>query len=274
MIRSIALVIACAGIIVQAAGASPTPPARPRVCLVLAGGGARGTAHIGVIKVLEELRVPIDCVAGTSIGALVGAAFATGMSASEMEAIVSGLSAETLFMDRPPRPELPIRSKIEEQRNFIGPEFGIRDGRMLASFYADDAVLQVIDRNNLTIIEEKGYGWLPEFLAGHEVQVIASLPCYSAENVNKQRGQGVFDKSISALRKLNAAGYGTKLPLHLVYNPLGPTLPGPQAKLEADYKEELGREFGIVFNKLYTITNLPIARFAAYLRHNNKLEDY
>jgi len=118
--------------IVQAAGASPTPPARPRVCLVLAGGGARGTAHIGVIKVLEELRVPIDCVAGTSIGALVGAAFATGMSASEMEAIVSGLSAETLFMDRPPRPELPIRSKIEEQRNFIGPEFGIRDGRMLA----------------------------------------------------------------------------------------------------------------------------------------------
>ena len=133
---------------------------------------------------------------------------------------------------------------------------------------------EVIDRNNLTIIEEKGYGWLPEFLAGHEVQVIASLPCYSAENVNQQRGQGVFDKSISALRKLNAAGYGTRLPLHLVYNPLGPTLPGPQAELEADYKGVLGREFGIVFNKLYTITNQPIARFADDLRKQGKWDEY
>ena len=133
---------------------------------------------------------------------------------------------------------------------------------------------EVIDRNNLTIIEEKGYGWLPEFLAGHEVQVIASLPCYSAENVNQQRGNGVFDKSISALRKLNAVGYGTKLPLHLVYNPLGPTLPGPQAELEADYKEVLGRKFGIVFDKLYTITNQPIARFAEDLRKQGKWDAY
>ena len=133
---------------------------------------------------------------------------------------------------------------------------------------------EVIDRSNLTIIEEKGYGWLPEFLAGHEVQVIASLPCYSAENVNQQRGNGVFDKSISALRKLNAVGYGTKLPLHLVYNPLGPTLPGPQAELEADYKGVLGREFGIVFNKLYTITNQPIARFADDLRKQGKWDEY
>ena len=133
---------------------------------------------------------------------------------------------------------------------------------------------EVIDRSNLTIIEEKGYGWLPEFLAGHEVQVIASLPCYSAENVNQQRGNGVFDKSISALRKLNAVGYGTKLPLHLVYNPLGPTLPGPQAELEADYKEVLRRKFGIVFNKLYTITNQPIARFAEDLRTQGKWDEY
>src|SRR5438034_4473288 len=132
----------------------------------------------------------------------------------------------------------------------------------------------VIDRNNLTIIEEDNFGWLPGYLAKHEVEVIASLPCYSAKNVNQQRGNGVFDKSISALQKLNAVGYGTKLPLHLVYNPLGPTLPGPQAELEADYKEVLGRKFGIVFDKLYTITNQPIARFAEDLRKQGKWDEY
>ena len=132
----------------------------------------------------------------------------------------------------------------------------------------------VIDRSNLTIMEEKDYGWLPEYLARHQVQVIASLPCYSAENVNRQRGNGVFEKSISALRKLNAVGYGRELPLHLVYNPLGPKLPGPQAELEADYKQVLGREFGIVFNKLFTITNQPIARFAEDLRKQGKSDEY
>src|SRR5579859_8026837 len=104
---------------------------------------------------------------------------------------------------------------------------------------------QVIDRNNLTIIEMPGYEDLPEYLARHEVEVIASLPCYTPEKVNKQRGNGVFEKSISALQKLNAVGYGTTLPLNLVYNPLGATLPGPQAELEADYKEILQREHGI-----------------------------
>jgi radical SAM/Cys-rich protein len=132
----------------------------------------------------------------------------------------------------------------------------------------------VIDRNNLTIIEEPGYDYLPAYLAGHEVEVIASLPCYSAENVNKQRGNGVFEKSISALRKLNAVGYGTSLPLNLVYNPLGANLPGPQQELEADYKEVLQREFGIVFNHLYTITNQPIARFAEDLRRQSRWEEY
>src|SRR5438105_5288037 len=112
---------------------------------------------------------------------------------------------------------------------------------------------RVIDRCNLTIIEEPGYQDLPHYLAGREVEVIASLPCYTAENVAKQRGNGVFEKSISALRKLNAAGYGTRLPLNLVYNPIGPKLPAPQAELEADYKESLGREFGILFNRLYTL---------------------
>ncbi|EEF59970.1 arsenosugar biosynthesis radical SAM (seleno)protein ArsS [Pedosphaera parvula] len=132
----------------------------------------------------------------------------------------------------------------------------------------------VIDRNNLTIIEEKGYDYLPEYLAAHQVEVIASLPCYSKENVNQQRGNGVFDKSIAALKKLNAVGYGTRLPLNLVYNPLGAKLPGPQAELEADYKEVLGREFGIIFNRLFTITNQPIARFAEDLRKQGKWNEY
>jgi radical SAM/Cys-rich protein len=132
----------------------------------------------------------------------------------------------------------------------------------------------VIDRNNLTIIEEPGYGNLPEYLAEHQVEVIASLPCYSPENVNKQRGNGVFQKSISALRKLNAVGYGDSLPLHLVYNPLGPKLPPPQPELEADYKEALYREFSVVFNRLYTITNQPIARFAEDLRRQEKWDEY
>ena len=102
------------------------------------------------------------------------------------------------------------------------------------------------------------------------------MPCYSPENVNAQRGNGVFDGSIKALQLLNSLGYGIDpaLPLHLVYNPNGAFLPGPQAELEADYKRELKEHFGIVFNKLYTITNLPIARFASYLKNNNKLADY
>lgn len=132
----------------------------------------------------------------------------------------------------------------------------------------------VIDRCNLTIIEEASHADLPVYLAGQEVEVIASLPCYTADNVARQRGAGVFEKSISALRKLNEVGYGTRLPLNLVYNPVGPTLPGPQDELEADYKEALGRQFGISFNHLYTITNQPIARFAEDLRRQGKTEEY
>lgn len=133
---------------------------------------------------------------------------------------------------------------------------------------------QVIDRNNLTIIEAGSFGWLPEFLAAHEVEIIASLPCYLEENVNAQRGDGVFDKSIRALRKLNAVGYGTRLPLNLVYNPLGPKLPPPQAELEADYKSELRERFGVEFTHLYTITNQPIARFAEELRSLGEWDAY
>lgn len=134
----------------------------------------------------------------------------------------------------------------------------------------------VIDRCNLTILCEPGYEDYAQFLAMHQVEIIASMPCYSAENVNAQRGDGVFESSIQALRLLNSLGYGVEagLPLHLVYNPNGAFLPGPQEELEADYKRELKQHFGIVFNKLYTITNLPIARFAAYLKNNDLLGDY
>ena len=132
----------------------------------------------------------------------------------------------------------------------------------------------VIDRNNLTIIETQKYGYLPEFLAKHQVEVVASLPCYSAENVNAQRGDGVFDKSISALKKLNAVGYGTDLPLTLVFNPFGAKLPPDQDELEADYKRELKKHFGIVFTRLFAITNLPIARFATDLREHGQWDYY
>jgi len=134
----------------------------------------------------------------------------------------------------------------------------------------------IIDRCNLTILLEPGYEDYALFLARHEIEIIASMPCYSPENVNAQRGEGVFDGSIKALQLLNSLGYGIKpeLPLHLVYNPNGAFLPGPQEELESDYKRELNEHFGIVFNKLYTITNLPIARFASYLKNNNLLGDY
>lgn len=134
----------------------------------------------------------------------------------------------------------------------------------------------VMDRCNLTILLEPSQDGLAEFLAEHEVEIVASMPCYSPANVNAQRGEGVFDASIQALQHLNRLGYGReeRLPLHLVYNPLGATLPGPQAELEADYKQELREHFGIEFNSLYTITNLPVSRFASYLRNNNLLADY
>lgn len=132
----------------------------------------------------------------------------------------------------------------------------------------------VIDRNNLTIIETEALGWLPDFLATHAVEVIASLPCYLEENVNTQRGEGVFSKSIRALKKLNAVGYGAHLPLNLVYNPQGQKLPPPQLELEADYKAELRARFGIEFTHLFTLTNQPIARFAEELRATGQWNAY
>jgi radical SAM/Cys-rich protein len=136
---------------------------------------------------------------------------------------------------------------------------------------------KVIDRCNLTVFFVKGKTHLPRFLADHHVEIIASLPCYQEDTVNRQRGQGVFDRSIRALQQLNRLGYGqeeTGLPLHLVYNPLGPHLPPPQDGLEQDYKEELGQRYGIAFNRLYTITNMPISRFWEELIQTGQLEHY
>lgn len=136
---------------------------------------------------------------------------------------------------------------------------------------------KVIDRCNLTVFYEKGQEETPEFLAENHVSVVASLPCYSQKNVDQQRGKGVFGKSIQALQKLNSLGYGkpgSKLELSLVYNPVGPYLPPPEAKLEKDYKEKLKSDFGIEFSRLYTITNMPIKRFLVDLKQSKQLEAY
>jgi radical SAM/Cys-rich protein len=137
--------------------------------------------------------------------------------------------------------------------------------------------LHIIDRCNLTVLFEPGQERLAEFLAQNEVEIIASLPCYTASNVDQQRGRGVFEKSIHALQVLNRLGYGlpgSKLNLNLVYNPLGASLPPPQEPLQADYKRQLHEHFGIHFHHLYTLSNMPIKRFAAYLNQNRMLESY
>ena len=128
--------------------------------------------------------------------------------------------------------------------------------------------VRVIDRCNLTILLEPGHEDLADFLASQQVEVTASLPCYSQENVDRQRGDGVFDKSIAGLQRLNALGYGRDhggLLLNLVYNPQGPSLPPDQPTLQADYQRELAAHFGIVFNRLYVLANMPIQRFGSTL---------
>lgn len=137
--------------------------------------------------------------------------------------------------------------------------------------------VKVIDRCNLTILFESGQEGLAEFLAANEVEIVASLPCYSLENVDKQRGKGVFDKSIDALKLLNSLGYGqtgSSLVLNLVYNPQGPSLPPDQLSLEADYKRELFKHFGIVFNNLFALANMPIKRFGSTLVSKRQFEPY
>ncbi|HXF66805.1 MAG TPA: arsenosugar biosynthesis radical SAM (seleno)protein ArsS [Burkholderiales bacterium] len=135
----------------------------------------------------------------------------------------------------------------------------------------------VMDRCNLTVLEQPGQEDLARFLADHGVEVVASLPCYLEHNVDRQRGRGVFEASIRALRALNALGYGrpgSGLVLNLVFNPQGPNLPPPQERLEADYRSHLGERYGIVFNRLYALTNMPIQRFGSMLVSKGQFEAY
>ena len=135
----------------------------------------------------------------------------------------------------------------------------------------------VMDRCNLTVIFEPGMEYLPEFFRRNQVELVCSLPCYSEENVDKQRGKGAFDASIRALQRLNEIGYGQPdgdLALNLVYNPVGPHLPPPQERLEQDYKQILGEKFGIVFNHLFCLTNMPITRYATHLKLRGEFERY
>lgn len=137
--------------------------------------------------------------------------------------------------------------------------------------------LRVIDRCNLTILSEPGQEDLTDFLASHNVEIVASLPCYLEDNVDAQRGSGVFERSINGLQQLNALGYGQDdgaLKLNLVFNPTGPTLPPDQKSLETDYKRELKKRYNIEFNHLFAITNIPIKRYAKFLKKRGVLTDY
>jgi len=137
--------------------------------------------------------------------------------------------------------------------------------------------IHVIDRCNLTVLHEQGQEDTADFLAQHKVEVVASLPCYLEENVDGQRGAGVFQTSVAAIKLLNRSGYGldgSGLELNLMYNPVGAHLPPAQEQLEKDYKKELNSRYGIIFNKLYTLTNMPIKRFGSTLISKGEFDDY
>jgi len=142
---------------------------------------------------------------------------------------------------------------------------------------ANELGVQIIDRCNLTILSLNEYQDLAEFLASNKVEIVASLPCYSKKNVDQQRGKGVFDESIAGLKKLNALGYGKKnsgLTINLMYNPTGNFLPPSQSQLELDYKQKLETDFGIQFNHLFTLTNMPIMRFGSTLISKGEFQNY
>jgi radical SAM/Cys-rich protein len=148
--------------------------------------------------------------------------------------------------------------------------------RMLVAA-ARELGVKVMDRCNLTILEQPGQEDLAQFLTDHEVEIVASLPCYLEDNVDRQRGKGVFETSIRCLRTLNRYGYGqagSGLTLDLVYNPQGPVLPPAQVALESDYRQHLRERYGIVFNRLYVLTNMPIQRFGSMLISKGQFEHY
>jgi radical SAM/Cys-rich protein len=188
----------------------------------------------------------------------------------------------------PARTEIMTRETVEEVlralRQFRFPILDITGGapELNPSFRhlvkeARSLGTHVIVRHNLTVMFEPGEDDLPDFFREHQLEVVSSLPYFLAEQTNAQRGHGVFEKSIAALRRLNAVGYGMSgsgLVLHLVYNPVGAYLPPPQSSIEADFKRELLARFRISFNHLYTITNMPIKRFLDYLRRSGNEEHY
>jgi radical SAM/Cys-rich protein len=186
----------------------------------------------------------------------------------------------------PKRTEVMSRATAERAVRFMRASAGLRTIDITGGapelnpnfgYLVDSACYEaraVIVRCNLTVIFAPGMEWLPRFYRERGVHLICSLPCYTAENVEKQRGRGVFEKSIEALKILNGLGYGDSLPLDLVYNPVGPSLPPPQPELEREYRERLGADFGVKFNRLLTITNMPISRFAEQLDRWGKFSQY
>lgn len=187
----------------------------------------------------------------------------------------------------PNRKEMMSSQTIDEVINFLSnhdvPKLDITGGapelhkdfrRLVCA--AKELGTAVIDRCNLSILFEPGQEGLAEFLAEHEVEIVASMPCYLEENVDGQRGKGTYSKSVDGLKKLNQLGYGTndKLQLNLMYNPTGPYLPPAQNGLEEDYRRELGNRFGIVFSNLFTLTNMPIQRFGSMLVSKGEFDTY
>jgi radical SAM/Cys-rich protein len=154
------------------------------------------------------------------------------------------------------------------------PELNPNFRRFVTALRQEGCSVQV--RTNLTVLLESGMEELPGFLREHQIRLVASMPCYLEENVCAQRGKGVYEKSIAAIKRLNSLGYGfnPELPLNLVYNPGGPFLPPPQFALEEDYRRELGKRFGITFTRLLTITNMPLGRFRAHLSHRREEKNY
>lgn len=188
----------------------------------------------------------------------------------------------------PKRKEIMLRQTIEDVIRFLqdneikkldltggAPELNSHFRYLVKA--ATDMGVHVIDRCNLTVLHEPGHEDTADFLAQHKVEVVASLPCYLEENVDGQRGDGVFQTSIAAIKLLNISGYGIEgsgLELNLMYNPLGPHLPPAQCQLEQDYKRELKTRYGIVFNNLYTLTNMPIKRFGSTLISKGEFDNY
>ena len=188
----------------------------------------------------------------------------------------------------PNRTELMSRETVDAVLRFLGrtniPTVDITGGapelNPTFDYLVESAVglgRHVMDRCNLTVIFEPGKDYLPQFFKRHRVELVCSLPCYSEENVDRQRGKGTFELSIQALQIFNKLGYGQSesgLVLNLVYNPVGPHLPPPQDKLEQDYKGILKEQFGIVFNRLYCLSNMPITRYATHLKLRGEYDCY